>query len=124
LGCKRGLEETTAILHAIAADVTERDIIYTANREPNELRDIMDETLIPDPLALVYGTAMELALGKLGNEAMHDRMKVKYDQSMNRLRDKFGRKATSSYYTIKDKDDYVRDEGSLKNPNDYPTSIG
>ena len=79
LGCKRGLEETTAILHLIVADVTARDIIYTANREPNELRDTMDETLIPDPLALVYGTAMEIALGKLGNQGMHDRMKAKYD---------------------------------------------
>ena len=124
LGCKRGLEETTAILHLIAADVTERDIVYTANREPNELRDIMDETLVPDPLALVYGTAMELALGKLGNETMHDRMKAKYDQAMNRLRGKFGRKATSSYYTIKDKDDYVRDVGALRDPNDFPTNIG
>ena len=124
LGCKRGLEETTAAAHVIADDITERDIVYTANREPNELRDTMDETAIPDPLALVYGTAMELALGKLDNQGMHDRMKLKYDQAMDRLRDKFGRKQTSSYFTIKDKDDYVRDIGSLRDPNQYPTNIG
>ena len=123
LGCKRGLEESTAAIHADGATVTARDIVYTANREPNELRDIMDETLIPDPLCLVYGTAMEIALGKLGNQGMHDRMKIKYDQGMDRLRDKFGRKQTSSYFSIKDKDDYVRDEGSFRDPNDYPTGI-
>lgn len=123
LGCKRGLEETTAAAHVITDDITERDIVYTANREPNELRDTMDETLIPDPLALVYGTAMEIALGKLGNQGMHDRMKAKYDQAMDRLRDKFGRKQTSSYFTIKDKDDYVRDVGALRDPNDFPTNI-
>lgn len=124
LGCKRGLEETTAAIHVDATTVTARDIVYTANREPNELLDIMDETLIPDPLALVYGTAMELALGKLGNQGMHDRMKLKYDQAMDRLRDKFGRKATSSYYAIKDKDDFVRDVGVFRNPNDFPQNIG
>jgi len=122
-GCKRGLEESTAAIHNDAAAVTARDIIYTANREPNELADIMDETLIPDPLALVYGVAMELALGKLGNQGMHDRMKIKYDQAMDRLRDKFGRKQTSSYYAIKDKDDFVRDVGVFRNPQDYPTDI-
>ena len=42
---------------------------------------------------------------------------------MDRLRDKFGRKQTSSYFTIKDKDDYVRDVGALRDPNDYPTNI-
>ena len=83
----------------------------------------MDETLIPDPLVLTYGTAMELALGPKGSESMHHRMKIKYDQAIQKLRDKFGRKATSSYYTIKDKDDYVRDVGALRNPNDYPTNI-
>ena len=55
---------------------------------------------------------------------MHDRMKLKYDQAMDRLRDKFGRKATSSYYTIKDKDDYVRDVGVFRDPNQFPTNIG
>ena len=122
-GCKRGLEESTAAIHLDGVAVTERNIIYTANREPNELREIMDETLVPDPLALVYGTAMELALGKLGNQGMHDRMKVKYDQAMDRLRDKFGRKGTSSYYTIRDKDDIVRDVGALRDPNQFPTNI-
>jgi len=43
---------------------------------------------------------------------------------MDRLRDKFGRKQTSSYFTIKDKDDYVRDVGALRDPNSYPTNIG
>lgn len=124
LGCLRGLEGTTAATHSDDAVVTERDIIYTAHREPTELADYDDETNIPDPLVLVNGTAMELALGKLHNQGLHDRMKLKYDENIGRLRDKFGRKGTAGYYRIKDKDDVVRDQGRFVNPNMFPTGIG
>jgi len=123
LGCIRGLEETTAATHSDTDAVTSRDIIYSAHREPEELADTSDETKIPDPLVLIYGASMELALGKLGNTGLHDRMKIKYDQSIERLRDKFGRKGTSSYYRIKDKDEVVTDNGRTVNPNNYPTGI-
>ena len=122
-GCIRGLEETTAAVHSDAATVTQRDIIYSAHREPEELTDTSDETKIPDPLVLVYGAAMELALGKLGNTGLHDRLKLKYDEAISRLRDKFGRKGTSSYYRIKDKSEVITDTSGYRNPNDYPTGI-
>lgn len=122
-GCIRGLEETTAATHSDADTVTQRDIIYSAHREPEELADYDDETAIPDPLVLAYGAAMELALGKLGNLGLHDRLKLKYDESISRLRDKFGRKGTSSYYRIKDKDEVITDTSGYRNPNDYPTGI-
>ena len=122
-GCIRGLEETTAATHSDDDTVTARDIIYSGHKEPKELADISDETQIPDPLVLVYGTAMELALGKLGNPALHDRMKIKYDQSMKRLRNKFGRKGTAYYYRIKDKNEVVSDTSRFRDPNRYPNNI-
>ena len=122
-GCVRGLEETTAAVHSDTDAVTQRDIVYSGHREPSELTDTSDETNIPDPLVLAYGAAMELALGKLGNPGLHDRMKIKYDQALERLRDKFGRKGTFSYYKIKDKSEVVTDTGRFVNPNDYPTNI-
>ena len=121
-GCTRGLEETTAATHADDATITERDIIYTANREPNELLDPNDQTLIPDPLVPVYGAAMELAAGKMENESLHDRMKLKYDDARGMLRDKFGMKQTSTNYRIKDKQEVVTDQGRFKDPNDPVTS--
>lgn len=124
IGCLRGLEGTTAAAHSDADAVTERDLVYTAHREPDELADYDDTTNIPDPLVLTYGTAMELALGKLHNQGMHDRMQLKYDQNMARLRDKFGRKMTSGYYKIKDKGDVVSDEGRFVDQNLFPTQIG
>ncbi|HEC66461.1 MAG TPA: hypothetical protein ENI23_14335, partial [bacterium] len=64
VGVERGLEGTTAATHSDGVTVTERDIIYNAHKEPDELKDPNDKTKIPDPLVLVYGTAMELAIVK------------------------------------------------------------
>lgn len=121
LGVKRGLEESTATTHTSTTTVTERDIIYSGNREPNELVDVGDETLIPDPQALVYGASMELALSKLNDQVLHDRLKIKYDEAVKKLRDKFGRKMTSAFYRIKDKGEVVSDMGAIHNPQDFPT---
>lgn len=120
-GCTRGLEETTAATHADDVTITERDIVYTVNREPNELLDSNDQTLIPDPAVLVYGSAAELALGILSDQSLHDRLKTKYDQSIGRLRDKFGQKFTYAHYRIKDKTEVVTDLGRFKDPNDPVT---
>ena len=123
LGCIRGLEESTAAAHSDDATVTERDLIYTAHREPNELVDVGDETAIPDQAVLVYGAAMELAIGKINDQVLHDRLKIKYDQSLERLRDKFGQKVTSQYFKIKDKMEVISDDSRFRNPNDYPQNI-
>jgi hypothetical protein len=124
LGCERGLEGTTATSHLSGSEVVERDIVYTAHKEPDELTDIQDETPIPDPSVLVYGAAMELALGKIQDQVLHDRLKIKYERAIERLREKFGRKGTFAYFKIKDKEDIVSDAGSFRNPNDYPQNIG
>lgn len=120
-GCVRGLEESTAATHTDTTTVTERDIIYTANREPNELVDTQDETSVPDPQVIIAGAAKNLALGKLQDNAMHDRIKVDYDESIQKLRDKFGKKMTGSSYRIKDRTEVMSDGGAIRNPNDYPT---
>lgn len=122
-GCVRGLEETTAATHADDTLVTERDIIYTGHREPNELVDIGDETLIPRPKVLIYGAAMSLALGKLKDQVLHDRLKLNYQDQMKKLEDDFGQKLTSQFFRIKDKDDVVRDTGRFRDPNAFPTGL-
>ena len=124
LGCVRGDEGTTAATHSNGATVTERDIIYTAHGEPDDLTDYTDETIVPDPNVIVNGTASELAIGKLQDQVLHDRLKVKYDEGMKKLRDKFGRKFTGAFYRIKDKDEVFRDTGRTENPNNFPTDIG
>ena len=121
LGLTRGLESTTAASHLDDAAITERDVVYTAHREPDELVDTNDQTKVPDPQVLIYGAAMELAAGKLQDNNLHDRLKLKYDQSLERLRDKFGRKGTQQYFRIKHKEEVVSDTGRFKNPNDFPT---
>lgn len=120
-GLTRGLEETTAATHANDATITERDIIYTANREPNELLDVGDETNVPDPQVLIYGVAARLALGKLQDQALHDRLVIARDKARDALRDKFGKKMTSAFYSIKDKESAVTDTGRFRNPNDFRT---
>ena len=122
-GCTRGLEGTTAATHADDTAVTERDIIYTAHEEPTELVDVGDTTNIPGPLVLVYGAGMELALGKLADKTLHDRLKIKYDQAIEKLRGKFGKKFTSASFRIKDRDEVITDNGRFRNPNDFPQNI-
>ncbi len=122
-GVQRGLEGTTAAAHTTGATVTERDIIYTANVEPTDLSDIDDETAIPDPQVLVYGAAMEIAIGILKEETLHDRLKMKYDEKIKRLREKFGKKFTFSFPRIKDRFEAITDSGITRNPNDFPTGL-
>lgn len=124
LGCKRGEEGTIAAVHLTLATVTERDLIYTGYKEPIELVDIQDETTIPDPAVLVYGVDMELAIGKLSNQTLHDRFKIKYDEAIAKLREKFGKKVSYAFTTIKDKSEIHTDRNGFVNPNDYPTNIG
>ncbi len=123
-GVRRAQEQTTGATHSNAATVTERDIIYRAHVEPTELVDFNDQTAIPDPMVLVYGAAMELAISKLEDESKHDRLKLKYDEAIGRLRDKFTRKSTIQFQRIKDRNEVVTDTRNLVNPNDFPTNIG
>jgi len=123
VGCQRGLEGTTAASHVSTTAITERDIIYTAHEEPAELADLSDETAIPDPDVLVNGAAMELALSKLNDQVLHDRLKIKYDEGKANLREKFGSKGSYAMFRIKDKSEFVRDTGSVLDPNRFPENI-
>lgn len=124
LGCRRGREDTIASEHDDTNVVTERDIVYTGHEEPTELVDYDDETAIPDPMVLIYGVSMELALRKFQDQALHDRLQLKYERSLERLRDKFGQKATASYFHVRDKTDYPSDPGGITDPNRFPENIG
>lgn len=124
VGCVRGEEGTTAAAHSSGETVTERNLIYTGSEEPTELRDISDLTAIPDPSVLVYGAAMNLAMGRMKDQVLHDRLRDKYLAAIEILRDKFGRKFTSQYYQIKDRDEVVLDAGKFRNPNDYSEITG
>ena len=119
-GCERGLEGTTAATHSDDAAVTERDLLYTAHVEPTELKDVGDETQIPDPDVLVNGAAAELALGKMQNQVLHDRLIIKYGNGLKAMEADFGTKMTYIGYKIKDKHEVIRDTGRVRNPNDFP----
>lgn len=121
-GCLRGQEGTTAATHADNAVVTERDIVYTYLEEPTDLDSMTDETKIPEPMLLAYGVAMELALKK-NDEALHDRLMIKYEKSLNRLRAKYVKKIISGIMIIKDINQAVHDYGNFVNPNDYPKNL-
>lgn len=123
VGVIRGLEGTTAATHSNGATITERDIIYNAHEEPTELLDPNDQTKIPDPNVLADGVAMELSMVKLNDQVLSDRYQLKYDKSLNNLRDKFGKKFTSMYFVIKNKNDIVTDEGSFVDPNNFPQNL-
>lgn len=122
-GCQRGLEGTTAVTHNTLTAITERDLIYTGHEEPIELVDTGDETKIPDIDILVNGVCAELAIGKLIDQTLHDRFTIKYDKGLEKLKDKFGSKMSVSNFSIKDKEEYPRDEGGLQNPNFHPTDL-
>jgi len=123
LGCRRGLEDTTAATHTTGTTVTERDFVGTGHAEPTELTDMDDQTGIPDPRVLEYGAAMELAESTVSDRGLHDRLKIKYDQSIKDLEEKFSRKITGQFFTIKRKEDTFSDFGYAVNPNDYPQNI-
>ena len=66
---------------------------------------------------------MDIALGKLQDQVLHDRFKAKYDDGMSKLRDKFGKKFTFINFRIKDKDEVVTDDSRLRDPNQYPQNF-
>lgn len=123
-GLTRGLEETTAAAHSDLDAVTERDIIYRAHKEPDDLVDISDETAIPDPAVLIHRATRELAIGKLQDSSLHDRYKLKHEEALKKLRDNFSVKSTSQFMHIKDRDEVISGRRGVFNNNDYPQNIG
>lgn len=122
-GLLRGREGTTAAAHVDDDTITERDIVYTGQLEPTDLTDVNDETAIPEPLVLAYGAAADLAL-KLEREPLHDRLLQKFEVGMDRLRKRYTVKFTGTFNSVKDVRSTVKATGVIRNPNDYPQSVG
>jgi len=120
-GCIRAREGTTASAHTSGDTVTERNVVYTGQLYPTDLKDENDETIIPEPDVLVYGAAADLANGKLKDPERGDRMEIKYSQIIERLRNKFSIKFTSQMSKIKVREEV--DPFNLSNPNDHPSNI-
>jgi hypothetical protein len=121
-GITRGEEGTTAATHSNGATITERDFIYHFQEEPDDLKDETDETAVSEPSAVVYRAAAECALN-LDKETLHDRLLGKYERAMAQLRKVDEPKIKRSFGRVKDMNQVVDDMGSIRNPNDFPTSL-
>lgn len=122
-GCTRGLEGTTAATHADDATVTERDVVYHAQEDPDDLVDETDETRIPDPSVIAYKAGAEIAIGILEKEGMHDRLLVKFDRAMAQLRKVDEPKFKRQFGTVQNVESTVHDYGVLRNPQEFPQNI-
>ena len=122
-GCIRAQEGTTAASHLTAATVTERDIVFTGQKEAVDLENQNDETIVPEPLTICYGVASDFCLGSLQKETLGDRFQLKYDVGMKSLRDRFTLKLTSQFSRIKDPREVVSDSGQIRDPNWSPTNV-
>jgi len=118
-GCRRGQEGTTAAAHLDTVAVTERDVVYTAHVDPDELVDAYDRTAIPEPEVLAYGAAADLAL-YLEKEVLHDRLLAEATKKIADLTAKYGAKQTGSSLRIKDRSEVVTDMGRFRNQQDFP----
>lgn len=122
-GCTRGLEGTTAAVHSDNAVITERDVVYHAQEDPDSLTDETDETQIPDPNIIAYKAGAEIALGILEKEGMHDRLMAKYTAALAQLRKVDQPKFKRQFGIVKSATSVVHDLGIWKNPQLYPTDI-
>ena len=121
-GLLRGRENTTAAIHLDDATITERDIVYTFQVEPQDMVDITDETIVPEPDVLAKGAAADLARGALRDDSLADRLDKGYQDSMVPLRTKYSKKVKTTFSAVKDTMDTVEGRGWL-NPNDYPQNL-
>jgi hypothetical protein len=122
-GCLRGREGTTATTHLIAATVTERNIVFTGQKEAVDLEQQNDETVVPEPQTICYGVASDFCLGALQKETLGDRYQIKYDKGLEALRNRFTLKLTSQFSRVKDPREVVSDYGQIIDPNQFPTNV-
>jgi len=120
-GCLRGQEGTTATTHLISATVTERDIVLFGQTEPTDLVDTTDETDIPEPEGLAMRAGANLALAKLGDKALADRLEIKYDKWIKGLRDRFSTIIKSQSAIVRDISEVVAD-GNIRRSN-FPDTL-
>lgn len=122
-GCMRGQEGTTAASHLDAAEVTERDVVYTGQLAAVSLTTQNDVTIIPEPRILALGAAMDIAVGKLKNNSLYDRLKIKYDAALEDLKGSYALKFTSQFPRVHDMKEVISDDYFFRNPNDYPQNV-
>jgi hypothetical protein len=96
-GCTRGEEGTTAATHLTAVTVTERDVIYHYQKDPDDLTDETDETPFLNPNAIIYKASSELAQ----DETTKDKMLVKYDRAVKSLEKSDQSKYKSTFGRVK-----------------------
>ena len=95
LGCSRGQEGTTPIHHTHEDIVTERNVVYSGQLKPVNLKELNDETVIPEPYVLSYGAASDLAFGKLNDQKRGTFCESKYQELKEDLDNKFTMKYLS-----------------------------
>lgn len=122
-GCLRGQEDTTAASHLDNAEVTERDIVYTGQAEPQDLTQLNDITPIPEALVICYGVSADFLNGKLQKPTLGDRYELKYKEGIESLRNKYTLKLTSQFGRVKDPRELITDNSYIGNPNQYPQSV-
>lgn len=122
-GCLRGQEGTTAAIHLDNATITERDIVLFGQTEPTNLVDTTDETNIPEPEGVAMKAAGNLAIGKLGDKALADRLEIKYDKWIKGLRDRFSTIIKSQSAVVRDASEVIA-EGNIYRTNFPDTFTG
>lgn len=122
-GCLRGQEGTTAATHLISVTVTEQDIVLFGQIEPTNLLDTTDETTIPEPEGVAMKAAANLAIGKIGDKALADRLEIKYEKWIKGLRDRFSTIVKSQSAIVRDASEIITDQGMLRDPNRYPSQL-
>lgn len=122
-GCLRAQEGTTAASHLDNATVTERDIVYTGQAEPEDLVELNDLTPIPEALVVCYGVAADFCNGKLQKPTLGDRYELKYKDGIKSLEDKYTLKLTSQFGRVKDPRELITDNSYIGNPNQYPQNV-
>ncbi len=122
-GCLRGQEGTTAATHLTAATVTENDIVYYGQAVATDLNALNAITVVPEPIVICYGVAVDFCNGKLNKPTLGDRYEIKYKAGIDNLRDRFSLKLTSQYGRVKDPREVISDNGAIRDPNDYPSGV-
>lgn len=121
-GCVRAREETTAASHSNGATVTERDILFYGQTEPNALVEETDETVIPEPYGVALLVSSKLSLAILKDMALADRYQTKYGEWLVKMKNKYGKKIFGEFGIVKDVSEAYATY-PLRDPNDFPENI-
>ncbi len=113
-GCSRREEGTTATTHLNGAIVTERDIIYHYQKDPDDLEEETSETPFLNPNAIIYKASSELAQ----DEITKDKMLIKYERAIKLLEKSDESKYKSAFGRVRNALDY-----GVRDPNRFPTGL-